>query len=318
MKKFSELLTQAKDAIADVVEATIGDHTEQAPTTVELPTEPLIEWSRPEDLEAGRKLAAGDKPRTEDEEKKIARGQLHGDYKGHRAAMKKKHNITEGTDDDLENKSLEFQPQPEDTEGTDAFDEALIVQPLDDLNETFEVVRGVADIAEGEIVDNIQLANLEENGYKIVIQSIDEAKYHVHAEVSPKGIPLTKNHRIAVTAKSEAEAKKNAHAYTKERGWKIHNIQRVTLAEGDETLAEGEETGELENQEDGPKTFMEITAPLVTETTKHSDDQLRRIVARGETDEKGMSPAFGMQVRAARDELKRRGKHKFDRSKYLS
>jgi hypothetical protein len=31
--------------------------------------------------------------RTEEEEKKIARGQLHGDYKGHAAAMRKKHGI---------------------------------------------------------------------------------------------------------------------------------------------------------------------------------------------------------------------------------
>lgn len=37
--------------------------------------------------------------RTEDEEKKIARGQIHGDYKGHQAAMRRKHGITENIED---------------------------------------------------------------------------------------------------------------------------------------------------------------------------------------------------------------------------
>ncbi len=55
----------------------------------------LNEWSEPSEIRAGRKLAAADKPRTKTEEIKIARGQLHGDYKGHAAAMRKKHNITE-------------------------------------------------------------------------------------------------------------------------------------------------------------------------------------------------------------------------------
>lgn len=75
----------------------------------------LQEWSHPDEVAAGKKLAAADKPRTEDEERRIASGALHGDYKGHRMDMIKKYklytsmgpkplkegDITEGTDEDL-------------------------------------------------------------------------------------------------------------------------------------------------------------------------------------------------------------------------
>lgn len=59
--------------------------------------------------EADWKLGADtDKGRTKVDELKIARGQMHGDYKGHRAAMKKKHGIQEDVEqiDELSRKTL--------------------------------------------------------------------------------------------------------------------------------------------------------------------------------------------------------------------
>jgi vacuolar-type H+-ATPase subunit E/Vma4 len=44
---------------------------------------------------------------SKEDEIKIARGQMHGDYKGHQAAMKKKHNITETTRSDLLEKATD-------------------------------------------------------------------------------------------------------------------------------------------------------------------------------------------------------------------
>lgn len=277
--------------------------------TTQLDTTPLIEWSHPNEVEAARKLAAQDKPRTDDEEIKIARGLLHGDYKGHRAAMRKKHNITEGTGDDLTPEQIDENVVAHDTA---EFSEAVIIQPVEDLNGIFEVVQGNDTLTVGDTIDEAQIEALKDGGALFITQSINEADYHVHAEVSPKGIPLTKQHRIKVSAKSPAEAKKKAHEYTKERNWKIHNIQKVTLAEESGDLEEGFEEGELEDQTSNElRTFSEITAPERLEEMKNvPTHKLQALVKRGETDEEGMSPAFGMQIKAARKELARRNRKK--------
>jgi len=78
-------------------------------------SEPLTESQSDEyeaDLmsEADWKIgAAADKPRTREEEIEIGRGTRYGDYKGHRAAMKKKHGISESLSDrrpNMTNKSI--------------------------------------------------------------------------------------------------------------------------------------------------------------------------------------------------------------------
>lgn len=91
----------------------------------------LNEWSDPETLEAGRKLAAADRPRTKEEEIKIARGQMHGDYKGHASAMRKKHNITE--DEQIN----ELSRETKDSYGRAAYDQVSSAEKtrrIDDLH----------------------------------------------------------------------------------------------------------------------------------------------------------------------------------------
>jgi hypothetical protein len=144
-------------------------------------------------------------------------------------------------------------------------EKTITIQPVEDLNDLFEIVHGVEDFREGETIDNVQVENLRELGYTVIEQSIDETQYHVHAEVSPRGVPLTHNHRIPINAKSEAEAKSKARAHAKDRGWKIHNIQKVTLAE--DADPEFELVEEFEDQDSGPTKFSEITAPVIDESS---------------------------------------------------
>jgi hypothetical protein len=198
--------------------------------------------------------------------------------------------LTEGTNEDVKT-------------GIEEDNENVVVLRPSDVDGEFVVVEGIeGSLNEGDILDESNVDDLRDLGYEVGVIDVSEAKYHVHAEVSPKGIPLTKQHRIAVNADSESSAKKAAHSYVKERGWKIHNIHKVTLAEQSGDLEEGFEEGDLEDQTSNePRTFSEITAPESIQelSTKTLSSYASKAVDDGH---KKISQAFGPPRKKSSDE----------------